>query len=152
MASTTATETQTFTGSCHCKAITYTVALPIDHPKVATRCNCTVCQKPNFTSLPVSPSAFTLLTPSSKSELADYQPRSKDCHRYFCRNCGMQVLSEGTITFEGQTFDFFSIGLTTLDQPQEGLDLSEWKYNYCDGRTDNFAAGMADTPWKGGAL
>ncbi|KAJ9660409.1 hypothetical protein H2198_002527 [Neophaeococcomyces mojaviensis] len=152
MASTTSTPTQTFTGSCHCNAITYKVTLPSDHPKVASRCNCTICQKPNYTSLSVAASAFNLLTPSSKAELADYQPGSKDRHRYFCRNCGVHVFSEGSYVFGDKTYDFFTVSFTTLDQPQEGLELNEWKYEYYDGRADNWMAGKNVAPWKSGAL
>jgi hypothetical protein len=44
------------------------------------------------------------------------------------------------------------VNIVTLDQPQEGLELSEWKIRYCDGLHDNQMAGLRDGPWSGGVL
>lgn len=52
----------------------------------------------------------------------------------------------------GQEVVFFAINLVTLDQPQEGLDLSTYKMEYCDGRNDNWMAGMQEHPWPGGVV
>ena len=57
---------------------------------------------------------------------------------------------EGEYEWEGKTIKFFSINLCSVDQPQEGLDLSKVKLNYCDGRNDNWGAGLKDAPWAGG--
>lgn len=145
-------QAQKFKGSCHCGFITYNVRFsPKDH-LMAARCNCTVCEKPGYTSLTVEPTDFELLTPSSKSELPDYQPRSKDIHRYFCNKCGVHIYGEGKYVFEGGEYKFFTVNLHSLDQPQEGLDLSLFKFEYWDGRNDNWFAGKKKVPWQGGSL
>lgn len=46
--------------------------------------------------------------------------------------------------------EFFAVNLATIDQPQEGIDLSKTKINYCDGLNDNWWAGLKDEPWAGG--
>ncbi|KIW61858.1 hypothetical protein PV05_01929 [Exophiala xenobiotica] len=145
----------TFTGSCHCGFIKYKAELSISEtePPVASRCNCTICLKQGYTSMRLArPSDFTLLSPESASQVKDYQMRSKDVHKYFCDKCGIHVWSTGRYEFEGQTHDFMTLNILTLDQPQPGLDLSKFKIEYWDGRNDNWKAGASDTPYPGQCL
>lgn len=86
----------TFKGSCHCGFVTYTVAIDPSNRK-AGRCNCTWCQKPGYTNLSVSPEDFTLLTPSSKEEMGDYNPKGNNHHRRFCPTCATHVLREVSV-------------------------------------------------------
>lgn len=87
----------TFKGSCHCGFVTYTVAIDPSN-RDAGRCNCTWCQKPGcYTNLTVAPEDFTLLTPSSKEEMADYNPKNLGIHRRFCSTCGTHVLRDVSI-------------------------------------------------------
>ena len=62
----------------------------------------------------------------------------------------MHVWAGGSYTYEGQTFEFFTINLASADQPQEGVDLSKVKLNYWDGLHDGWKTGMQDTPYSGG--
>lgn len=144
----------TFHGSCHCGAIKYTASISLPPTPRATRCNCTVCLKSSFTSFRVaSPDTnFKLLSPSSFSEIPDYQWASEDIHRNFCDKCGIQVFASGKYTFGGQTTEFFSINVLTLDQPQDGLDLRQWKFDYWDGKNNNWMSGKKDEPWPGGCV
>ena len=48
--------------------------------------------------------------------------------------------------------DFFALNLVTLDQPQEGLDLSVFRIQYWDGRRDNWKSGCKEEPWPGGIV
>ena len=155
---------KTYAGSCHCGHIKYTVALALSDPPTAGRCNCTICLKTGFTSVRVAtPSDFQLLSPSSATldsndEVGDYQFRSQDVHKYFCKKCGVQVFSKGKYVFEGTEVNFFTVNILTLDQPQpvgsegEGLDLSMFKIKYADGRNDNWQGGTKDVPWPGGCV
>lgn len=52
----------------------------------------------------------------------------------------------------GQVVEFFGINIVTVDQPQEGIDLSVFRIEYWDGRHDNWMAGKKDTPWPGGIV
>lgn len=144
---------KTYTGSCHCGFIKYRVALslPTDEAPTATRCNCTICLKGGNANIrPASPEDFTLITPSSPAEVKDYQMRSPDIHRYFCGTCGIHVWAAGQYEFGGVVEKFFTVNLLTLDQPQDGLDLSTFKLQYWDGRNDNWTGGLRDVPWPGG--
>jgi hypothetical protein len=42
--------------------------------------------------------------------------------------------------------------LSAIDQPQDGIDLKEFKIGYSDGLKDNFMAGQKDEPWTGGMV
>lgn len=149
-----AQESKQFTGSCHCGLVKYTVDLApekLADPK-ASRCNCTWCQKAGITIFNIPPSSFKLISPASKSEIGDYNPKKGDHHRYFCKECGTHILREGSYPYEGQTHDFCMINLVSLDQPQEGLDLSDFQLEYVDGKHDNWFAGTQTTPFKEGLI
>ncbi|KAJ9627548.1 uncharacterized protein PV06_05888 [Exophiala oligosperma] len=156
------TPKQTFTGSCHCGFIKYTIALPATTDKsdgdddknnddlVVSRCNCTICFKQGFTSLRFDEKDFRLVSPKSEAELKDYRlPSGRDVHKYFCGTCGIHVFSRGRIEAGGQVHEFSTLNALTLDQPQEGLDLGKFKIQYWDGRNDNWAGGLKDSPWPG---
>lgn len=149
-------DNQKYTGSCHCGFIKYSVNIPDDvlATRKALRCNCTFCQKPGFTSLFIPEDSFHLITPSSKSDLADYQTKNNPkIHRYFCATCGVHVIRQGVYEVEGKSFEFFTLNLVTLDTPQDGIDLSQWTYDYMDGRHDTTGAhGKSETPWKDGVI
>ena len=53
---------------------------------------------------------------------------------------------------EGEKVHFFAINVGTLDQPQEGLDMSVFRMEYWDGRNDNWMGGPRDVPWVGGLV
>lgn len=117
----------------------------------ASRCNCTFCQKPGLTNYQLpDPSSFKLQSPQSRSELGDYNPNAKSAHKYFCRTCGCHVWAEGEYEYEGQIIKFFTVNLASIDQPQDGIDLSKATFSYWDGRNDNWAAGPKDRPFAGG--
>lgn len=146
---------KTFHGSCHCGFIKYTIALPESQLEIRTgrRCNCTVCLKQGMTSLGLPRSDFKLITPSSLAECKDYRiNQENEIHKYFCGTCGVHVVGAGMFSVNGgEPREFFQINLVTLDQPQEGLDLSQWKIVYVDGRGDGFLKG-SDHPHPGGIL
>lgn len=48
--------------------------------------------------------------------------------------------------------DFFIVNAATIDQPQEGIDLSVFKMEYWDGRSDGFGKGKKEHPWEGGLV
>lgn len=138
--------------------IRYTVSVQPDEngQLTATRCNCTFCQKLSNTNLPYhSASNFTLISPTSKNEVSTYAPRNKALPRYFCDKCGAHVWMEGSYEFplpDGgrQKVEHFSVNLPTIDQPQDGVDLSLVKIKYWDGLNGNFGAGLGEQPWPNG--
>jgi hypothetical protein len=40
---------------------------------------------------------------------------------------------QGSYEHNGKKFSFFKINLVTIDQPQEGIDLSDFEIAYVDG-------------------
>lgn len=70
-------------------------------------------------------------------------------HRYFCKPCGSHIFREGGIEQDGEWLGYFALNLCTIDQPQEGIDLSMFRMEYVDGLHDNHAAGSRDRPWEG---
>jgi hypothetical protein len=154
MADVTPSPRKIFHGGCHCGFIRYAVSLSLPSTPTVTRCNCTFCLKTSFTStrLPGLEEDFKLISPSSFEEIPDYQFGSKRTHHYFCEKCGVQVCGKGEYEFEGQHVKFFTLNVLTLDQPQDGLDLSQWKVGYWDGRTNNWTGGQRDVPWPNGFI
>lgn len=148
---------QTFKGSCHCGFIRYEIDYDMPSPPeqpTVSRCNCTACHKSAFTSIRLSSKDdFRLLSPSSLEEVSDYQWRSKDIHKYFCSKCGIQVYTCGKYEMPGgKDVPFSSVNALTLDQPQDGLDMTKWTIRYWDGKNDNWMAGQKDTPYEMGCV
>ncbi|KIV95323.1 hypothetical protein PV10_02993 [Exophiala mesophila] len=146
---------QTFKGSCHCGKIRYAAALALSKPPVAQRCNCTMCLKQGYTTIRITADDFTLISPENKAQVQNYKMKSNsnnNINKYFCGTCGIHCWSEGEFEFQGVKYPLFTINILTLDQPQEGLELSDFKIMYSDGRNDNWAAGSRDTPWPGGCI
>jgi hypothetical protein len=143
---------KTFNGSCHCKYARFTAALELADPPKASRCNCTVCQKTSWTALRIAPEDFKLVSPPSEKDLRDYQYNNTDIHRLSCPQCSVYLYGYGSYEFQGQKHSFFAVSLNAMDQPQDGLDLSKFTYQYWDGLHDNWQAGAADKPYPGGTI
>ncbi|KAF2720414.1 hypothetical protein K431DRAFT_285890 [Polychaeton citri CBS 116435] len=142
-------------GGCHCGYIKYSFTASPDLLLNANRCNCSFCQKLGTTNLHLAKdvnSTFTLLSPGSKAELPNYAPRIKSVARYFCDKCGTHVWMEGSYPHGGKEHELFAVNLATVDQPQEGIDLSQTKIRYFDMLRENYAGGLKDTPWPNGLL
>ncbi|PSK35071.1 hypothetical protein B9Z65_1654 [Elsinoe australis] len=155
---------KTFTGSCMCKKMTYTVDIALPEQPTMQRCNCTYCMKSGIDNLKVPREAFHLKTPCSTAEAISAEnthgvkmgrftivASSPNLHRYFCDLCGNIIFISGYLDLEGQQFDYFSFNSKTLDQPQDGLDLSTFKPEYFDGLKGTFEK-KTDGPHPGGTI
>jgi len=127
----------------------------------ATKCNCTYDQKRNFVILRLEnfESDFKLLSPDSKDKVATYAPETEatkngigEIQRYFCSTCGVHVWVQGWYKANGQTFDPASLNLATIDQPQEGIDLSQVKIQYVDLLHNNPLGAPQSEPYPGGLI
>lgn len=45
----------------------------------------------------------------------------------------MSNLSQGSYEFKGQKHEIFKVNLLTIDQPQDGIDIGDFKITYIDG-------------------
>lgn len=75
-----------YTGSCHCKAVTFEVEAPAS-PEVE-RCNCSICAKSGYLHLIVPRAHFTLL--SGEETLTTYTFNSGVAKHTFCSVCGIK--------------------------------------------------------------
>jgi hypothetical protein len=81
----------TYSGSCHCGAVTFTVEA--DPPAEAMSCNCSHCRRKGFLLTFVPAEQFAL--DGGEDALITYTfNRHKLLHR-FCKTCGAQPFAEG---------------------------------------------------------
>jgi hypothetical protein len=82
---------KTYTGSCHCGAVTFTVTA--DAPTEAMSCNCSHCRRKGFMLTFVPVDKFTLA--KGENALTTYKfYKHRIAHR-FCKTCGVQPFGEG---------------------------------------------------------
>ncbi|SKA21499.1 Uncharacterized conserved protein [Enhydrobacter aerosaccus] len=115
--------TQTYTGSCHCRAVAFTVDLDLDQ---ALRCNCSICTKLGavWAFAPKARMTFT----SGADALDDYQFGQKRLHHRFCRHCGIESFAEGVAPDGTPTV---GINLRCLD----GVEIEKLTPRLHDGRS-----------------
>lgn len=75
-----------YTGSCHCRAVTFAVEAP-EHLEVDD-CNCSICAKAGFLHLILPHSRFALLTGGDK--LTTYTFNTGVAKHTFCSICGIK--------------------------------------------------------------
>jgi len=83
----------TYTGSCHCGAVSFTFASePITK---AIRCNCSICRR---RGLIMSDGWFTpdTMSVAGTDALALYQFGDRDMNHWFCRTCGVYPFADPT--------------------------------------------------------
>jgi hypothetical protein len=81
----------TFTGSCHCGAIAYSV--DEEMPARAMDCNCSICRRRGALHHFTTADKFTLAT--SRAALLTYSWNKQAIRYHFCRTCGCAPFAEG---------------------------------------------------------
>ncbi|KQT32366.1 aldehyde-activating protein [Sphingomonas sp. Leaf412] len=81
-----------YDGSCHCGAVTFTVAG--DVPTEAIACNCSHCRRKGFLLAFVPADSFTLT--AGEGALTDYRFNRHTIAHRFCATCGTQPYGAGT--------------------------------------------------------
>lgn len=79
---------QTYTGSCHCRRVTFEVTGAI---KGAVECNCSICSRIGALWHAAAPDQVRILT--GEGDLTLYQFNTKVAKHYFCKHCGIHPLS-----------------------------------------------------------
>lgn len=59
---------------------------------------------------------------------------------------------QGEYTYNGQVIPFFAVNVCTIDQPQEGVELSRTQLGYYDMLHENVEGGKREGPWEGGLV
>lgn len=101
----------TYTGSCHCGAVTFQVDADITG---AMTCNCSRCHKLGWALAFVPASQFTLV--SGEADLTEYRFNTKKIAHLFCKTCGIEAFGRGAAPDGTETI---AVNLRCLD----GLDL-----------------------------
>lgn len=97
----------THTGSCHCKAVTFTVEAP-DEIEV-NECNCSICKLSRYVHLIVEQKDFTLL--SGAADISTYSFNTHTAKHTFCKHCGIKSFYTPRSHPDG-----FSVNVNCLDQ------------------------------------
>jgi hypothetical protein len=119
-----------YTGSCHCKAVTFAIEAPA-HLEVDD-CNCSICHKAGFLHLILPLSKFQLLSGADK--LTTYTFNTGVAKHTFCRICGMKPFYTPRSNPDG-----IDINVRCLDQEPETLTVVKF-----DGRNwEQHAATLA---------
>ena len=79
-------EQQTYSGKCHCGAITFEVTAA-SHLEVED-CNCSICYKSGFLHLIVPRKQFRLI--SGEENLQTYTFNTAVAKHFFCKTCGIK--------------------------------------------------------------
>jgi hypothetical protein len=81
----------TYTGSCHCGAVRYTVEADLSQPVVA--CNCSMCGRSGSLLTFVGADQFKLET--SEDSLTNYKFNKNVIDHLFCKVCGIKSFARG---------------------------------------------------------
>lgn len=80
-----------YQGSCHCGAVSFTVAGAL--PAKALSCNCSHCRRKGFLLTFVPAASFTL--EHGEEALSEYFFYKHQIRHRFCKHCGVQAFAEG---------------------------------------------------------
>ena len=116
-------EAQSYSGSCHCGAIAYTVEVDTAQ---ALKCNCSICTKLGAVWAFAPKGKFKLAKGADKQ--GDYLFNKKRLHHHFCTTCGIESYAEGTGPDGSPTV---GINLRCL----EGVDVDQLELQKFDGKS-----------------
>ncbi len=117
-------------GSCHCRAVTFT--LDSHTPQPFMWCYCSLCRKVGGGggfAINIMADASTL-TVSDSDAVADYRIKRRDrdpdkfdtAHRFFCRHCGTMLWAANDL-YQDWIYPFASAIDTPLPQPTERVHM-----------------------------
>ena len=112
----------TYSGSCHCGRIAYTVEAEMQE---ATECNCSICQSRGYLLWFLPREKLTLKTP--EDAMKHYSFNTHRIRHFFCPECGSAPFGMGT---DGKGNAMVAVNVRCL----EGIDLAAVKRKPFDGR------------------
>ena len=96
---------KTFTGSCHCQAVTFEIDTDLEE---LTTCDCSICRRKNALMVRVPESAMRIL--SGEEKLTTYTFHTHTAQHYFCSVCGIYPFHRKRVTP-----DYFGVNVNCLD-------------------------------------
>lgn len=115
-------ETQKYTGSCHCQKVRYEVNLALTN---VMSCNCSICSRSGALLSFVPAAQFTLL--SGEDGLTDYQFNKHNIHHVFCSSCGIKSFARGK---RPDGTPMVAVNVRCL----EGVELDKLEVQHFDGK------------------
>lgn len=112
----------TFTGSCHCGLISYSVDEEL--PTAAIACNCSICRRQALLHHFTTPDKFTLN--GARADLVTYRFNTHAIDHHFCKACGCRPFAEGK-TPDGRSMVEINLRCT------DGIDLDALTITHFDG-------------------
>lgn len=106
-----------YSGSCHCKAIRFTVEAPT-HIE-AIQCNCSMCSQCGFLHLIVPLSKFKLL--SGQDKITTYTFNTGVAKHKFCKVCGIKPFYTPRSNPDG-----IDINIHCLDEAPPSMTISHY--------------------------
>lgn len=113
----------TYTGSCHCGAVRFSVEGTVEH---VIECNCSMCSRKGSLLWFVPLGKFALQTP--EKEVSTYLFNKHVIQHKFCAKCGIGPYALGT---DAKGNQMAAINVRCL----EGIDLTALKRVPFDGRS-----------------
>lgn len=110
-------------GSCHCRAVQFTVELT-SNSITALDCNCSVCAKKGYLHLAV-PKERVTLTAGSMEQMTTYRFGTDVARHTFCSTCGVQAIYTPRSNPE-----CYSVNIRCLELPGEKVRIEK-----LDGKT-----------------
>jgi hypothetical protein len=110
-----------YTGSCHCGAIRFTVTA---EPVEMTRCDCSLCAKKNALMIKVPQTGLTVV--AGEATLATYAWNTGVARHHFCRVCGIYTFHR-----KRAEPDHYGVNVFCLD----GFDIEALPVRQADGRS-----------------
>ena len=121
---------KTYTGSCHCGAVTFEADL--DLAQNTYRCNCSICRRNRIWPAVARPGGFRLITGSS--ELTEYLFNTRKNQHFLCKHCGVRAFGIGNETPIGK---MYGVNVGCLEGLSEE-ELSTVPITYVDGMHDRW--------------
>ncbi|KAH7099864.1 Mss4-like protein [Auriculariales sp. MPI-PUGE-AT-0066] len=120
---------QTYSGSCHCAAVAFTLIAPsIDELEVTT-CNCSYCARRGGAHIYFRDTTMLVWTKGSWDDLTTYSFNTGHVAHLFCPTCGISVGMR--VPDRSGHGEVAAINLRCIDAPR--LDIDELKRRHCDG-------------------
>lgn len=114
------------TGGCHCGAVRFECAAPLD--LIAYACNCSICHKCGFQHVIVPEADFTLL--KGHDQITEYSFNTRVAKHWFCKICGIKPYYRPRSNPNGISVNARCLELSTIRSLQvKPFDGQNWEDN-----------------------
>lgn len=114
-----------YSGSCHCKSVTFTVEAP--EAVEVENCNCSICSKSGYLHLIVPKEDFELLT--GGDELTQYTFNTGVAKHFFCSVCGIKPFYVARSNPDGIDVNLNCLDTRPAQVTVQDFDGQNWEQN-----------------------